>query len=302
LDVVAHELTHAVTERESNLVYQYQSGALNESLSDIFAALVDADDWMIGEDMYTPGIPGDALRYLDNPPLGNQPDHMNDYLVTSSDNGGVHTNSGIPNKAAFLMADGGAHHGITVTAIGRAAMGRVFYAANLYYLQSNDGFLEARQATIDAVRGEFPGDIQKENAVKAAWDAVGVADLTISVNPGAISMGKGESASLMTVVNNQGTPLSGATVIFASADNGIATVSPISGITDASGMTGTTVSGLSSCGSTEVIATANHNGKTASSKVSVKVPVTSIQGIVVIMILLFILTVINHKSSNKNPV
>jgi len=303
LDVVAHELTHAVTERESDLVYQYQSGALNESLSDIFASLVDADDWMIGEDTYTPGIPGDALRYMDNPPLGNQPDHMNDYLVTSSDNGGVHTNSGIPNKAAFLMAEGGTHHGITVTAIGREAMGRVFYAANLYYLQSNDGFIEARQATLDAVRSEFPGDIQKENAVQAAWDAVGVADLTISASPGAISMGRGESASVTAVVNNKGTPVAGAKVIFASADNDIATVSPLSGMTDASGRAGTTVSGLSSCGSTEIIATANHNGKTASSKVSVQVPVTSMPGIVVMMILLITcVIIINRNSSIKKPI
>ena len=300
LDVVAHELTHAVTERESDLVYQYQSGALNESLSDIFAALVDADDWMIGEDIYTPGIPGDALRYMDNPPMGNQPDHMDDYLNTSSDNGGVHTNSGIPNKAAFLMADGGTHHGITVTAMGREAMGRVFYAANLYYLQSNDGFIEARQATIDAVRSEFPGDVQKENTVQAAWNAVGVADLTISVDPSAISMGQGESTSLLAIVNNQGTPVAGATVIFASADNGIAAVSPLSGMTDANGRAGTTVSGLSSCGSTEITAIANHDGKTASKQVNVKVPTTSGLGIMVMMILLVIIfPVINRKSSIK---
>jgi len=303
LDIVAHELTHAVTEKESDLVYQYQSGALNESISDIFAVLVDDDDWMIGEDSYTPGTSGDALRYMDNPPLGNQPDHMVDFLVTSSDNGGVHTNSGIPNKAAYLMADGGTHRGITVTAMGRAAMGRVFYAANLYYLQSNDGFIEARQATIDAVRSEFPGDTQKENTVHAAWDAVGVADLNVSVSPGALSMGRGESASLTAKVNDQGNPLAGATVTFASADNSVATVSPSSGVTDASGQASTTVSGLSSCGSTEVTATANHSGKTASSKVNIEVPASSIQGIMVMMILFFIFAIdLTRKTSIKKGV
>jgi thermolysin len=279
LDIVAHELTHAVTEKESDLVYQYQSGALNESLSDIFAVLVDADDWMIGEDSYTPGTSGDALRYMNNPPLGNQPDHMDDYLVTSSDNGGVHTNSGIPNKAAYLMADGGTHHGITVTGMGRINMGRVFYAANLFYLQSNDDFIQARQATIDAVVAEFPGDIQKENTVKAAWDAVGVGSFNISLNPGSISMGRDESTSLAAEVSDGGNPLVGATVTFASADVGVATVSPASGITDANGRTNTTVSGLSSCGSTEVNVTANHGGKTASSKVNIQVPVSSKPGL-----------------------
>jgi hypothetical protein len=187
--------------------------------------------------------------------------------------------------------------------MGRAAMGQVFYAANLYYLQSNDGFVEARQATIDAVRSEFPGDTQKENTVQAAWDAVGVAVLLVSVSPGAISMGRGESASLTAEVNDQGNPLAGATVTFASADNGVATVSPSSGVTDASGRASTTVSGLSSCGSTEVSATANHSGKTASSKINVQVPTTSMQGITAMMILLFVfLIVMNQKSLIKNGV
>ncbi len=303
LDIVAHELTHAVTEKESDLVYQYQSGALNESLSDIFAALVDADDWMIGEDSYTPGTAGDALRYMDDPPLGNQPDHMDDYLVTTSDNGGVHTNSGIPNKAAYLMADGGTHHGITVTGMGRANMGRIFYAANLYYLQSKDDFIQARQATIDAVQSEFPGDTQKENTVKSAWDAVGVAAFSISLNPSEISMGREESASLTAEVNDEGNPLVGVTVTFASADNSVATVSPSSGVTDASGRTNTTISGLSSCGSTDVTVTANHGGKTSSSKVNVQVPATSDQGLLVmIIVLLSVMIVMNRKRFIKKAV
>jgi len=303
LDIVAHELTHAVTEKESDLVYQYQSGALNESLSDIFAALVDADDWMIGEDSYTPGTPGDALRYMNNPPQGNQPDHMDDYVNTTSDNGGVHINSGIPNKAAYLMADGGTHHGITVTAMGRAAMGQVFYSANLYYLQSNDEFIDARQATIDAVRAEFPGDTQKENTVKAAWDAVGVGVFNISLSPGSISMGRGDTTPLSAEVSDGNSPLAGATVTFASADVGIATVSPSSGVTDASGRTNTTVSGLSSCGSTEVTVTANHSGKSASSKVSVQVPATSTFGLVLmIVILIGLMIVMNRKRVLKRVV
>ena len=119
LDIVAHELTHAITDNTADLIYQFQSGALNESFSDVFACMVDNDDWEVGETVFTPGIPGDALRSLENPPIGGQPDHMNDYLNTGDDNGGVHTNSGIPNKAAFLIAAGGTHSGIVVNGIGK---------------------------------------------------------------------------------------------------------------------------------------------------------------------------------------
>jgi len=300
LDIVAHELTHAVTEKESDLVYQYQSGALNESLSDIFATLIDADDWMIGEDSYTPGTPGDALRYLNDPPRGNQPDHMDDFLVTTSDNGGVHTNSGIPNKAAYLMSEGGTHHGITVAGMGRVNMGRVFYAANLYYLQSYDEFAEARQATIDAVRSEFPGDTGKENTVTAAWDAVGVGVFSLNLSPGTVSMSRGEDASLTAQISDQGTPLAGATVSFSSADISIATVSPSSSVTGADGRTTTTISGLSSCGSTDVTVTANHAGKTASSKVNVKVPAVSTPGLLITVILLTVLLAWKNNQQTTN--
>ncbi|TGU90758.1 peptidase M4 family protein, partial [Mesorhizobium sp. M00.F.Ca.ET.186.01.1.1] len=74
LDVVAHELTHAVTEKTAGLVYQYESGALNESLSDIFGAMIDDDDWLMGEDIYTPGTNGDALRSLEDPTEYGDPD------------------------------------------------------------------------------------------------------------------------------------------------------------------------------------------------------------------------------------
>lgn len=193
------------------------------------------------------------------------------------------------------MADGGTHRGVTVTGMGRANMGRVFYAANVYYLQSYDDFMQARQATIDAVRSEFPGDTQKENTVKTAWDAVGVRDFSLSLSPADISMGREESASLTAEVSNQGSPLAGATVTFASADNSVATVSPSSAVTDASGRTNTTVSGLSSCGSTEVTVSANHSGKTASSKVHVQVPVGSDLGLAIMVIIVLSLVIVKKQ-------
>ena len=151
LDIVAHELTHAVTERTANLVYEKEPGALNESVSDIFGIMVDRDDWLIGEDSYTPGTSGDALRHLDDPTLGGQPDHYDDRLYPGSctpsqynDYCGVHSNSGIPNKAAYLMIQGGTHGGVTVTGVGRAAVEDIWYRALTTYVTSQTNFDGAR--------------------------------------------------------------------------------------------------------------------------------------------------------------
>ena len=105
LDICAHELSHGVTGNSSNLIYSYESGALNESFSDIFGVSVDffakpaTANWLIGDVTYTPSNANDALRYMNNPNLGGQPDT---YLGTSwytgtGDNGGVHYNSGVQN-------------------------------------------------------------------------------------------------------------------------------------------------------------------------------------------------------------
>ncbi|MFQ5863935.1 MAG: M4 family metallopeptidase [bacterium] len=285
LDIVAHEYTHAVTDYESDLVYRVQSGALNEALSDIFAALVDSDDWLMGEDCYTPGTAGDALRYLDEPPLGDQPDHMDDYVVTGGDNGGVHTNSGIPNKAAYLMAEGGTHHGVTVVGMGRENMGKVFYDAQLFYLQSKDDFLKARQATVDAVSAVFPGDMAKLNTVKSAWDAVGVGPFGVSFDPSEIRISQDDSEDLIAEVTFEGVPVSGATVTFSSANTSLAAVSPGSGTTGTDGKVSTTVTGLS-CGSTKITATADDGTNSASSEIHVSVPTTSELGLIVLIVLL----------------
>jgi Zn-dependent metalloprotease len=129
-DVVAHEWTHAVTEHSANLEYRWQSGALNESFSDIFAAMVDRDDWLIGEDL-PPHILGgrEAIRDLSNPRRFGQPDHTRDWVKTCSDNEGVHTNSGITNKAYYNI----------VTAIGKDKAERIFYRAlTVYYSVKRD--------------------------------------------------------------------------------------------------------------------------------------------------------------------
>lgn len=176
LDIIAHEFTHGVIESSADLDYHDQSGALNESYADVFAAMVDTRNWDLGEDVFTPGTPGDALRSLEEPTRYGQPDHNNKYVVTAGDNGGVHTNSGIPNKAAFLIAVGGTHNGITVQGIGREATEQIYYLTLTKYLSKLSSFEDARKQTIKATRDLFPGDDAKLTTVKKAFAAVGIGD------------------------------------------------------------------------------------------------------------------------------
>lgn len=164
-DIVAHELTHGVIDETADLVYANQSGALNESFADVFAYFVDGD-WLIGEDVYTPGIEGDALRSLANPTRYNQPDHMNDYQhlpnTRDGDWGGVHINSGIPNKAAYF----------TVHGIGVSKAEQVYYRALTTYLTPNSSFQDARQALVQSAQDLYGESAAQE--VARAWDRVGV--------------------------------------------------------------------------------------------------------------------------------
>jgi Zn-dependent metalloprotease len=147
-DVVAHELTHGVTQYESNLFYYYQSGAINESLSDLWGEYYDqtndqGDDtssvrWLVGEDVFAPGeFPG-AYRSMSDPPTFGHPDKMssNNYSKDGADSGGVHHNSGVNNKAAYLMVDGGAFNGKTITALGWVKTTAIYYETNTNLLSS----------------------------------------------------------------------------------------------------------------------------------------------------------------------
>ncbi|MCX7570658.1 M4 family metallopeptidase [Tumebacillus sp. DT12] len=169
LDVVGHEITHAVTERTADLVYSYQSGALNESWSDVFGNLIENksdNTWLVGEDIYTPGTSGDALRSMSNPPAMGDPGHMDQYVNTSSDNGGVHTNSGIPNKAFYNF--------VTTPGITRDNAGKVWYRALTQYLTTNSQFIDARNATIQSATDLFGAGSAEVTAVTNAWTNVGV--------------------------------------------------------------------------------------------------------------------------------
>ncbi len=197
VDVLAHELTHAVTERTAGLRYQGQSGALNESVSDVFAALLKQRllgqtaaeaDWLIGAGLFRPGINGRALRDMaapgtayDDPALGKdpQPDSMAGYVETTDDNGGVHINSGIPNRAFHLAA----------TAIGGPTWdgaGQVWWRALTGGLRPDADFAGFAAATVAAAEGVAPDAVA---AVRAAWSTVGV------VPAGSSSGGAGSPAS-----------------------------------------------------------------------------------------------------------
>jgi Zn-dependent metalloprotease len=160
-DAVAHELTHGVTQHEADLFYYVQSGALNESYSDIFGETVDLVQnvtggdtpgvrWLIGEDLPVVG----ALRNMMDPTAFADPGKMSDstyfWCDTNQDGGGVHTNSGVPNHAYALMVDGGTYNGFTITGIGIARAARIQYRALTTYLTSSSGFLDNFNALIQA--------------------------------------------------------------------------------------------------------------------------------------------------------
>ncbi|WP_409290382.1 M4 family metallopeptidase [Peribacillus sp. SCS-37] len=180
LDVVAHELTHAVTSTESNLVYRNESGALNEAISDVFGTVVEYKyqaskfDYNIGEDIYTPGVSGDALRSMSNPAAYGDPDHYSKRYTGTQDNGGVHTNSGIINKAAYLIAAGGTHYGVTVQGIGVDKLGAIFYRANTIYLTSSATFSQAKAALLQSAADLYGSASSERTAVNNAFNAVGV--------------------------------------------------------------------------------------------------------------------------------
>ncbi len=181
LDVVAHEITHGLTQKTAGLIYSKESGALNESFSDIFGTMVEYysginPDFKIGEDCYTPGTSGDALRSMSNPPLYGDPNHYSNRYTGTADNGGVHTNSGIPNNAFYLLAQGGTNgtSGLSVTGIGRTRAAAIFYRALTVYLSASDRFIDARRWTLQAARDLYGLGSAEYNSTAQAWRAVGV--------------------------------------------------------------------------------------------------------------------------------
>ncbi len=188
LDVAGHEFTHGVIDSTSNLVYEGQSGALNESFADIFGVLIAQSDWTIGKTVIkSPPYPIKFLRSLSDPGAGGkydigdpinsigQPADMSEFAdlpyTRKSDNGGVHVNSGIPNRAAYLVAQ----------AIGTDKAAQVFYRTMTQYLSPDSDFSDAARATIRAAQDLY-GETEA-NAIRQAFQQVGVSDSGSSEAP-----------------------------------------------------------------------------------------------------------------------
>jgi bacillolysin len=208
LDVVAHENTHAVTDCTSKLIYQLESGALNESFSDIMGSSSEffaneppssncrlatgqtaCSDWWVSEDvsLAADAVPG--FRNMADPREDGDPDHYSERQIGGGDNGGVHTNSGIPNHAYYLLVAGGKNAGcdsvgsgghthtadcnVTVTGIGVGDAERIFFEG-FTSLPQNATMCEARAATQARASADFGQGSQQAQSTQAAWDAVGV--------------------------------------------------------------------------------------------------------------------------------
>jgi len=184
IDIIGHELTHAVTQFEAGLEYSGQSGALNESLSDVFGSLVkqrdagqtaEEADWLIGAGIFGPEVTGAALRSMKEPGtayeddvLGRdpQPAHMDNYVETDSDNGGVHINSGIPNHAFYLFA-------VALGGYAWERAGHVWYAAATDdSMTSTSDFQFFADLTVDRAQVLFGAEVAQ--ACTDAWAGVGI--------------------------------------------------------------------------------------------------------------------------------
>jgi len=216
VDVVGHEHTHGVTDCTSALIYQGESGALNESFSDIIGNSIEffasepassncvkaagqatCADWWIGEDidLTTDAVPG--FRNMADPEEDFDPDHYSEYVVTSQDSGGVHTNSGIPNHAYYLLVNGGlnascaqpgthnsAHcsdgdtqdNNLNVAGIGLAEAERIFFEG-FAALPANADMCAARESTEAVAAAFFGSGSQEAVSTTSAWLAVGVTDV-----------------------------------------------------------------------------------------------------------------------------
>lgn len=186
VDVIGHELVHGITEDEAGLAYVGQSGALNESISDVFGAMVkqyvlkqtaEQADWLIGGGLFTSKVKGRALRSMkapgtayDDKVLGKdpQPVHMRDYVQTTADNGGVHINSGIPNLAFYSVA----------AALGGYAWeraGRIWYETlRAERLKPSSSFIAFARLTLNAAKRLYGANGEEANAVADGWNRVGI--------------------------------------------------------------------------------------------------------------------------------
>lgn len=164
-DVVAHELTHGITQHTANLEYEWEPGAMNESFSDIFGAMVDREDWLMGEDLPESVLGSkNALRDLADPMRLGHPDHVDSWKVDCSTDKGVHTNSSIFNKAFYNIA----------TSLDKGRAERIFFRALTFYLHERSSFEDGRSAAIQSAADLYGAGSNEETKVTAGFAAVGL--------------------------------------------------------------------------------------------------------------------------------
>ncbi len=205
LDVSGHEMSHGVVQATANLEYLGESGALNESFADVFGAMIDRDDWQMGEDLTNSQFfPTGALRDLSDPHNGGnslndngwQPAHYNERYQGNEDQGGVHINSGIVNKAFFLFASN--------ANVGKAKAEKVWYKALTDYLTHSSNFVDCRLAVVQAATDLHGANSGEVNAAKSAFDAVGIGSSGgNSGNQDDLDTNPGEDFILMTDLNEE---------------------------------------------------------------------------------------------------
>jgi bacillolysin len=175
LDVAGHEISHGVIQNTANLKYQGESGAMNESFADVFGAMIDRDDWKMGEDIVinTTVFPSGALRDLSNPNNGAtsgkpawQPKNYSERYTGTQDNGGVHINSGIPNYAFYLFA--------TASSMTKEKAERVYYQALTKYLVASSKFIDLRAAVEQSCKDLYPAEPAVLTAAQNAFTTVGI--------------------------------------------------------------------------------------------------------------------------------
>ena len=185
IDIIGHELTHGVTQFEAKLVYSFQPGALNESMSDVFGSLVKQRhlsqtaaeaDWIIGAGLLTENVNGVGIRSMkepgtayNDPVLGKdpQPGHMKDYVNTISDNGGVHINSGIPNRAFYVTA-------MELGGYAWEKAGQIWYVTLRDKLGANSQFQDCANLTYSVAADLFGSGSIEQMAVQKGWAEVGI--------------------------------------------------------------------------------------------------------------------------------
>ncbi len=240
-DVIAHEWGHAITDYESNLVYRFESGALNESFSDMVGAAfefmhdtLDAPDWLMGENGTIAGTP---FRDMENPHLYGQPDYFGTTDVywydisgctpsDANDYCGVHVNSGVGNKWFYLLTEGGIHHGVTVAGIGLEGAMKIAYRANAFYWTSSSNYHQAALSTLSSADDLDPTHGWREQALKA-WHAVGVFPAASLIDftypggiPSTITPGQTTAFTVNVSATSGGSVVSGSGKVYASVEGG----------------------------------------------------------------------------------